>query len=50
MTSAIVSVAVYGNLAQGHERPASDIDLLVLVRLEAVKRLSTARLTAWQSR
>ena len=37
LTSAIVSVAIYGSLAQGHERPTSDIDLLVLVRSEAVK-------------
>lgn len=34
---AIVSLALYGSLAKGQERPASDVDLLVLVPSEAAK-------------
>src|SRR3989338_6184182 len=30
----IVSMAVYGSVARGEERPASDIDLVVLVKSE----------------
>ena len=35
--SALVSVALYGSLARGQERSASDIDLLVLVTSESDK-------------
>lgn len=34
---ALVSVAIYGSLARGRERPTSDLDLLVLVRAETDK-------------
>ena len=34
----VVSVAVYGSVARGEERPTSDIDLLVLVDSEQVKQ------------
>ena len=37
LRSRIVSVALYGSLARGQERPRSDIDLLVLVTSEEAK-------------
>jgi len=37
LRSAIVSVALYGSLARDQERPASDIDVLVLATSEAAK-------------
>lgn len=38
LRSSVVSVAIYGSLARGQERPTSDIDLLVLVRSTQAKR------------
>ena len=35
--SAVVTAAIYGSVARRQERPTSDIDLLVLVRSNAVK-------------
>jgi len=35
--SPVVSVALYGSLVKGQERPTSDMDLLVLVKSEAAK-------------
>jgi len=34
----IISVAIYGSVARGQERPTSDIDLLILVESEQAKR------------
>jgi len=34
----IITVAIYGSVARGEERPTSDIDLLVLVETEQTKR------------
>ena len=38
LRASVVAAAIYGSLARGEERPASDIDLLVLVRSTQAKR------------
>ena len=34
----VITVAIYGSVARGEERPTSDVDLLVLVESEQAKR------------
>lgn len=38
LRSGLITVAIYGSLARGHERPTSDIDVVVLVKSKAASR------------